>query len=598
MIPGEYLVLLGTGQKPLRAHARVALPQLKPIYSNAHCLILVDGRLPTALMDEAKGAVLGQMHGPDARAFGQTSARWQAFPSWEAITRDNWGDYIVVDAGADGDVMVGRSAMGQLPCYHTEQDGSVILTNAPRIVRTLGIALEVDEDAVLRHLFNINARAAGTCLTGLFELEPGHCLTYARGKPMGVRSFWDPWRFAGKAGQYRDLPKAPQRLQESIIEATRKATAGRENVLLGLSGGLDSSILAASMAKAGVNFSCFTLVTPDGSGDERRYARAVAQHVGRPLHEIIEQGSDVDIRQSAAAHLPRPVARCFAQSGDKVQMALAQKLGADAFISGGGGDNSFCFVHSARPLADRLLTEGLGRGAWATARDIALLTDSPQWRVMVSAVRRMAARSHDYHWPLGYQYLSGRAQALNTDSLHHPWMATPQGELPGKAQHIAWILGVLNHIEGFGRERTHPTIWPLLSQPVVELCLSIPTWAWQAGGQNRVIARRAFADLLPPAILDRRSKGSPDSFVIGLFEERRREIGRFLCDGWLAAQGMIDVDAIAARCSRDQVDKDMSAWHLLRLVDAESWVRAWASGISGSGPSGNLVSRAGSDQSL
>ncbi len=583
MIPGDYLVLLGSGQEALRARAREALPQLIQIFSSAQCAILVDSQLPAALMGEAKGAILGQVHGPDARAFGLSPARWHVFPDWEAVTRDNWGDYVVIQAGADGSATVARSPMGRLPCYHIEQDATVILTNAVHTLQALGIGLDVDEDAIRRHLLNINARTARTCLTGLLELEPGHCLIYARGNAPTVRSFWDPWRFAARAGQDRDLPRAPQRLQDCIVEATRKATAGSEHVLLGLSGGLDSSILAASMARAGVNFSCFTLVTPDGSGDERRYARAVADHVGCPLHEIIEQSYDVDISQSAAAHLPRPVARCFAQSGDKVQMTLAQKIGADAFISGGGGDNSFCYVHSARPLADRLLSEGAGRGAWTTARDIALLTDSPQWRVMVAAVRRLSARSRDYRWPLGYQYLSARARSLETDGLHHPWMRTPHGELPGKAQHIAWILGVLNHIEGFGRERTHRTLWPLLSQPVVELCLSIPTWAWQAGGQNRVIAREAFADLLPPDIIDRRSKGSPDSFVIGLFEARRREIGRFLCDGWLAAQGMIDVDAIAARCAREQIDKDMSAWHLFRLVDAESWVRAWMPGSGASG---------------
>eukprot|EP00456_Euglypha_rotunda_P074755 TRINITY_DN6868_c0_g1_i1.p2 TRINITY_DN6868_c0_g1~~TRINITY_DN6868_c0_g1_i1.p2 ORF type:complete len:108 (-),score=25.69 TRINITY_DN6868_c0_g1_i1:10-333(-) len=89
---------------------------------------------------------------------------------------------------------------------------------------------------------------------------------------------------------------------------------------------------------------------------------------------------------------------------------------------------------------------------------------------------------------------------MDTDLINHPWMRAPEGELPGKAQHIAWILGVLNHIEGSERERLQPTIWPLLSQPVVELCLTLPTWAWQADGQNRVIARKAFADLLPSQI--------------------------------------------------------------------------------------------------
>lgn len=576
MIMGDYLILLGGAQDVLRAFARDKLPQMAPIFSTAHCAVFTGSGLPTALMSDGMGAILGQVHGPDAQAFSPAPARSSAWPDWEAVARDNWGDYVVVQAGAGGETIVARSAMGQLPCYHIAWNGAVILSNAAPVIRALGVALVVDEDAILCHLLNINVRTAATCLTALFELEPGHCLTYARGTPLRARSYWNPWRFAGRSAQSNDLAAAPMRLQERIIDATRKVTQGSGHMLLGLSGGLDSSILAASMARAGVDFSCFTLVTPDGSGDERRYARAVADHVGRPLHEIVEQCRDIDITHSAAAHLPRPVARCFAQSGDRVQMTLAQRLGADAYISGGGGDNSFCYMHSARPLADRLLMQGVGRGAWTTARDIALLTDSPQWRVMVAGVRRALRRSRDYRWPTSYAFLSVRARSVDTNDLQHPWMRTPPGELPGKAQHIAWILGVLNHVEGFERERLRPTIWPLLSQPVVELCLSIPTWAWQAGGQNRIIARQAFADLLPPAILDRRTKGSPDSFVIELFHEQRREIGRFLCDGWLAAKGMIDIDAIATHCAQERVDKDMSAWHIFRLVDAEAWIRAWA----------------------
>lgn len=575
MIAGTYLIILGKEREALCARAMEALPQLATIFSTAQSILLSDSQMPVAMMGEGRGAICGNLHGPDSHALGAQEACRFAFPDWQAVTRDNWGDYVILEAREDGAAIVARSAMGQLPCYYIGWRGSIILTNAVPVIQALGIDLAVDEEAILRHLLNINARTAATCLTGLMELEPGHCLQYALGTGTGARSFWDPWRFAGRAGQLKDLAVAPARLQQSIIEAVRKTAHGREHVLLGLSGGLDSSILAASLAKADVNFSCFTLVTPDGSGDERRYARKVADHVGKPLHEIVERCEDIDIAHSAAAHLPRPVARCFAQSGDRVQMALARELGADAYISGGGGDNSFCYMHSARPLADRLLTQGVGRGAWTTARDIALLTDSSQWQVMIAGARRAIKRPRDYRWPLGYAFLSARARFLDTALLHHHWMNAPMGELPGKAQHIAWILGVLNHIEGFERERTRPTLWPLLSQPVVELCLSIPTWAWQAGGQNRIIARQAFADLLPPEIIDRRSKGSPDSFVIQLFRDRRQEIGRFLCDGWLAAHGMIDVDAIAARCAQEGIDKDMSAWDLFRLVDAEAWVRAW-----------------------
>lgn len=576
MILGDYLVILGSDPAHLIARAHERYPHLTPIFTTSACTVLAGAGLPHALLGEAKGALLGIVHGPDAAAVSGGDPARTAFPQWEAVMRDNVGDFLVVGQDVtSGALTVARSALGQLPCYHAAAQGLVLLSNAARIIKACGVPLHVDEKALVRHLFNINARASTTCLLGLAELEAGHCLTFAPNAAPQVRPYWDPWRYAGRSGQSRDMDRAPHILRARIIEATRRACLGSRHVLLGLSGGLDSSILAASLDAAGVDFSCFTLVTPDGSGDERRFARLVAGHLGRDLHEIVERPDDIDIAHSAARDLPRPVSRCFAQSGDKVQMALAHQLGADAFMSGGGGDNSFCYVHSARPLADRLLCEGPGLGAWRTARDIALLTDSPQWRVMMTGARRALTRRRDYHWPISREFLSAQAQEICAGELDHPWMHAPAGQLPGKAQHVAWILGVLNHLEGFERERKHRTLWPLLAQPVVEHCLSIPTYAWIAGGQNRIIARQAFSDLLPAEIVDRRSKGSPDAFVIKLFEERRLVIRDHLCGGWLAARGLIDVDAIAAVCTREIIHKDVSCWNMFRLVDAESWARAW-----------------------
>ena len=577
MIPGHYLVLAGRrapgAAEEMIARSLVLAPGLVTIHATPTCLVMVDRLLPHALLQGGRGVIMGRLHGPDEAGVGRNGAG--ICSGWQAVVRDNWGDFIVIEQGDEGqDMQVARSAMGGLPCYHMVHDGLVVLSNAPRLIEAVTTRLTIDVEALMHHMLCVTARGSRTCLLGLCELLAGHWLAVGQGRAVAL-AFWDPWRHAGRTGQRKDLALSAPVVRENVLDATRRTVSGHRHILLGLSGGLDSSILAASLAAARVDFSCFTLVTPDGTGDERRYARMVARHLGRPLHEIEESPGDVDIAHSAAAHLPRPVARCFAQSGDRIQMALACELGADAYMSGGGGDNIFCYVHSARPLADRLLSEGPGRGAWQTARDIALLTDSPQWKVMMAGIARSLWGSRDYRWSLDRQYLGPGAADNVAQDLGHDWMRAPSGELPGKAQHIAWILGVLNHVEGFEREHMLPTLWPLLAQPVVETCLSIPTWSWLSGGQNRVIAREAFADLLPPDIVSRRSKGSPDSFVITLFEEKKAQIATFLCEGWLAEQGLIDADAIARRCRQEGFHRDASCWKLFGLVDAESWARAW-----------------------
>src|SRR3546814_12255836 len=80
-------------------------------------------------------------------------------------------------------------------------------------------------------------------------------------------------------------------------------------MLLLLSGGVDSSIVAACLAHAGCAFDCLTLVTANPSGDERSYARLAAESVGAALVARMREVSRIDLTRSAAAHFARPVGR-------------------------------------------------------------------------------------------------------------------------------------------------------------------------------------------------------------------------------------------------------------------------------------------------
>src|SRR3546814_16146244 len=91
-------------------------------------------------------------------------------------------------------------------------------------------------------------------------------------------------------------------------------------------------------------------------------------------------------------------------------------------------------------------------------------------------------------------------------------------------------------VELYPRAVSPPHIAPLLSQPIVELCLSIPTWMWISGGLNRAVARKAFEGRLPAIITRRTHKGGPGGFDLAIYRRNRaallehlREIGRASC---------------------------------------------------------------------
>lgn len=131
-------------------------------------------------------------------------------------------------------------------------------------------------------------------------------------------------------------------------------------------------------------------------------------------------------------------------------------------------------------------------------------------------------------------------------------------------------------MEAFGRLQDAPIISPLLSQPLMETCLAIPTWLWCDGGINRAVARMAFSDRLPAMAINRQSKGGFSAYCTRLFEANRGKIEEMLLSGALAKQGLIDTHRISATLARPTVEKS-DIFRVLELTDVEAWIDGWQS---------------------
>ena len=136
-------------------------------------------------------------------------------------------------------------------------------------------------------------------------------------------------------------------------------------------------------------------------------------------------------------------------------------------------------------------------------------------------------------------------------------------------------MSIHNYLEGHARSHFAPILSPLLSQPIVECCLGIPTWLWCDKGRNRAVARDAFANRLPRLVLERRSKGSFDAFCARLLDLNRELAHEMLVGGCLAQQGLVDSEAIAAAL-RIPFPPAETAARILGFIDVEAWVRSWA----------------------
>jgi asparagine synthase (glutamine-hydrolysing) len=294
-----------------------------------------------------------------------------------------------------------------------------------------------------------------------------------------------------------------------------------------------------------------------------------------PLIERLYELSDIDIDHAIAPSHPIPNASQFRQAIAAIHGRLAAFEKVGAHFSGNGGDGIFCGLRSALPFVDRFLEEGPRPQLTSTLRDLCDLTGADRMTVLRHAwdrYRRIGEASVPH---LERSGISPAALArLDNLQADHPWLAPPDALLPGKRAHVAMLARSLRSLELYPRSTAAVHIAPLMSQPIVELCLSIPTWMWIAEGRDRAVARRAFADLLPEAIVRRTHKGGPGGFEQLIYRRHGDALRAYIRHGSLVGADIID---------RDYLDlPDDPSWRgmartdrLLAFAAAESWVRWW-----------------------
>ncbi len=567
----RYVALIGAPPSAIdRAIAAGAEVGMTCVYQLPWLTVIADPDVQVTFLAEMSGVILGEIF---TRSFedGRTAAARIA--AVDELPANVWGGYIGFAQAPEG-CSVLRGVSGPNPCYFTPlEDGWGFAPDARLLSQITGWSFAIDWHALGSLLLYRESRPEHTCLSAVRELLPGTMATIGA-EGLSVRTIWTPARYiAAKIDAFDD---ASQKLRDTILATIQAWAQQFERPLLELSGGLDSSIVAAGLATAGSQFHCLSYQASGADLDETDYARCVADHLGASLDKVRPDASAVRLDVSAAAHLPRPLARSFIQETDRLSHEAARRIGADVFFTGNGGDNVFCFLSSIAPVRDRLRTCDIA-GSWRTAADVAQVCEVGRWEVLAKTVRRGFRRSAGEEWHWTPDFLADDVVAGACRPPAHPWLAACGQAAPGSRAHVAAILRIQNYLEGHARLAHAPIIAPLLSQPVIETCLSIPSWQWCAGGQNRAVARAAFADHLPGDILERQSKGSFAGMISRILELRRDQVRAMLLDGLLAQCGLVDCKAIEQQLAPASPVSGRSAGRILGLVDAEAWARSWSS---------------------
>jgi asparagine synthase (glutamine-hydrolysing) len=197
-----------------------------------------------------------------------------AFAIWDSITKS---------------LFIARDRMGVKPLYYYWDGKRFLFSSEIKALLATGIpSRELNDRALWDYLSFRYVPQPETIWKNIHKLPPGHSLTISpdHPEPQIVR-YWDiPYTDTYKARRQEDVLCE---FEELFLDAVRLRLIADVPVGILLSGGLDSSSVAAAVAdlhNSQLNsFSVAFVDSPDIS--ELPFAREVAQHVGTNHHEII-----------------------------------------------------------------------------------------------------------------------------------------------------------------------------------------------------------------------------------------------------------------------------------------------------------------------
>ena len=180
-------------------------------------------------------------------------------------------------------LFLARDRMGEKPLYYAKVDGWFVFASELRAVLAhphVGRAL--DPEGLARYLAYDFVPDPHTIVRGVQKLPPGHTLTAEDGK-VRVERYWELPSRAEDADESTWRREIVRRLDDAV--SLRLIS----DVPLGclLSGGIDSTAVAASAARLKPGLRTFSVGYAERSHDERGFARLAAERLGTVHEELL-----------------------------------------------------------------------------------------------------------------------------------------------------------------------------------------------------------------------------------------------------------------------------------------------------------------------
>ena len=234
-------------------HRRLAIIDVaggkQPLFSeDGRVAVIVNGELYN--FQELREELVGCGHRFATRSDSEVLVH--GYEEWgEAVLDRIEGMFgLVIWDGRERKLVLARDRMGEKPLFWAELPGGGVAfaSELKALKHAPGVSRAVDPDALAQYLVYEHVPAPASIIRGVHKLAPGTVLTARPGEAPRVRRFWDLSFPDGD--RITDAREAAAQLREELRVSVRARLVSDVPLGVFLSGGIDSSTVAALAAEA------------------------------------------------------------------------------------------------------------------------------------------------------------------------------------------------------------------------------------------------------------------------------------------------------------------------------------------------------------
>lgn len=483
------------------------------------------------------------------------------------------------------EVLIARDRMGIKPLYYHQDEHRLIFASEMKALAALGAPNELDKFSLEAYFTLGYIPAPHSIYRDVKKLEPGHFLRISKRQVEKACYYSIP---EVTPGHYctDDYATATRHIYRLVNEAVHLRMVSDVPLGAFLSGGLDSSVVAAAAVKAERKLHTFSIGYKDQPYfDETYYANLVAKHLGTE-HTVFYLSND-DLfgnLHKVLDYTDEPFADSSALAVNILSMHTRQQV--TVALSGDGGDEIFGGYRKHK--AEYLLRQG-GWKASAVRTALPLLHLLPQSRSGKWSDRVRKARKWGQGLSLSPQerYLQwasmqdrNEVQQLLLPSYRHAHTAADYAPWTRSVQRLPDMNGVLYadmqlvlpndmlyKVDMMSMENSLEVRVPLLDYRLVDYAFSLPPEYKLDGQRQKKILADAFIRELPAELFSRPKQGFEVPMLQWLRTGLQPLLGELTSKEYITAQNIFafpQVERLKQRLfSRNPGDVHFGLWSLL-----------------------------------